>query len=879
MVETQQGVGNKGISTFLSFGAKNVQPDILEKMLVGRQNTVDLLEKYARDIAQNGINHQVFIIGPRGSGKTHMLRVLYYRIHELVQTRALVVAYFAEEEYGISGYLDFLIRTINAFMRWYDADRPTLESQLDILRETPENRQEYVAENLIADYVGDKPLLILSENFDAILEALDKQGQSKLRAWLYRHNRISIIATAQATSPDLGREDRPFYGFFSTITLKKLTYEESLKLLQNLAQIEENPTMIEHLAGKGQAQVRAIHELIKGNHRLLVTFYEFLKANSLADLSAIFMKTMNDLKPYYETFIRFLPAQQQKILHYLAMSKIPQKGTDIAKNCFIATASLTKQLSELQRQHLIDALTDPIDKRNKLYDVSEPLLRIAIEIGEQREGITSLFIDFLALYYSHDEIKGQKYRFENIYQSEVNPLQKQKIYYEIEARERALKVQAELGIGQEESLIKAREEVKIANEYRKHGSYDRAIDYYQKAIQLIPDNEVLWTNIGTIYCDDQGNYILAIDAFKKAIQLKPDYEVAWYNLGVTYSKQGNYNQAIIAYQRAIEFSPEDEFAWYNLGNIYSVQENYTQAIVAYQKITQLIPDNSKAWHMLGYVYEKQEKYDQAIEAYRKAVELKPNEETLINLGVIFCDKQENYPLAIDTFKKAIQLKPDYGAAWYNLGTAYGKQGNYSQAHKAFQKDVQLRPSHANTWYNLGVSFAEKNDSTEAINSFKKAIQLNLEDERVWGNLGIAYAKQGNDIEANKAFQKATQLNPSSGRAWYNLGINYNKQGEPTQAIRAYQKFVESGPVSNTAINELSKLIVEHLRTQTDTEFKLADLEIWLKDRAGFEIIANYVTTYRRVVFDKEEKALYELPKEQRVFFEREILKRPSEKIE
>lgn len=674
MVETQQGVGNKGISTFLSFGAKNVQPDILEKMLVGHRKTVDLLEQYAKGIAQNGVNHQVFIVGPRGSGKTHMLRVLYYRIHELVQTRAIVVSYFAEEEYGISGYLDFLIRIINAFMRWYDIDRAALEAQLNLLRETPESRQEYVAETIISDYVGDKPLLILSENFDTILEALDKQGQSKLRAWLYRHNRISIIATAQATSPDMGREDRPFYGFFSTITLKKLTYEESLELLRSLAQIEQNQNMIEHLAGKGQAQVRAIHELVKGNHRLLVTFYEFLKADTLADLSVIFMKTMNDLKPYYETFIRFLPAQQQKILYYLALAKIPQKGTDIAKNCFIATTSLTKQLSELQRQHLVDALTDPTDKRNKLYDVSEPLLRIAIEIGEQREGITALFIDFLALYYSHDEIKNQKDKFENMYQSEVDPLKKQKLYYEIEAREQALKLQVELGIGQKDTTAKVMEQVDSGIDHYQQGSYIQAIETFQKASQLDPTNELIWTYIGTIYCDEQADY----------------------------------------------------------------------------------------------------------------------------------------PQAIKAFQKAIQLKPEFKRAWYNLGVAYGKQGNY----------------------------------TQALDSFQKAIQLNPNDEKTWSNIGVTYFYQGRYIQAIEAFQKALKI----------ISVDVD------------------------IIENLAEAITNLLQTQTATQAELTDLETWLQGRTGFEIISSYVTTYRRVVFGKEEKALYELPKEQRIFFEREILKKPAELI-
>jgi len=60
------------------------------------------------------------------------------------------------------------------------------------------------------------------------------------------------------------------------------------------------------------------------------------------------------------------------------------------------------------------------------------------------------------------------------------------------------------------------------------------------------------------------------------------------------------------------------------------------------------------------------------------------------------------------------------------------------------------------------------------------------------------------------------------------------------------------------------------------ESEISELEIWLQNRPGFKIISTYVNIYRRVVFDKEEKALYELPKEQRIFFEREIPKRNVE---
>jgi hypothetical protein len=39
-----------------------------------------------------------------------------------------------------------------------------------------------------------------------------------------------------------------------------------------------------------------------------------------------------------------------------------------------------------------------------LYEIHEPLLRISIEIGEHQEGITALFVDFLALFYDEHEL-------------------------------------------------------------------------------------------------------------------------------------------------------------------------------------------------------------------------------------------------------------------------------------------------------------------------------------------------------------------------------------------------------------------------------------------------------------------------------------------
>jgi tetratricopeptide (TPR) repeat protein len=608
MVETQQG-----ISTFLSFGAKSVKPEILEELLIGRRDDVDYLTKCVGEIANDGINHQIIVVGQRGMGKTHLLRVLYQRSQVFLKEKTLKIAYFSEEEYGISGYLDFLIRILNAFIRWNDEDRDALNLQMDILRETHSSRQVDVAEQIITTYIGDKPLLILAENFNDILESLGKDGQGKLRSFMYRHSRTSIIATSQALSPDLGREDRPFYNFFTTIYLKKLTYEDSLALLRQLAEMEQQQNVIDHLKGKGVAQVRAVHELVKGNHRLLVTFYEFLKADTLASLSKIFIKTLNDLKPYYETFIRYLPPQQQKILHYIALSKIPQNGTEISKNCFIDPKSLSKQLSELNRRNLIDAIADPDDKRNKLYDVSEPLLRISIEIGEHREGISALFIDFLALYYSFDELDAQKTRFWDRYENETDPQMKKDFWHDVNARLKAMDLQ-EQKEGKEWSRA-------LKNMMEKY--YEEEYESVIKLADKVSDeekNDKYFHRLGDAY-DELKNYPKAIEAYQKAIEIKPDKHEAWNNLGNAYNDLKNYQKAIEAYQKAIEIKTHNYSAWNNLGIVYFNLQDYPKAIEAYQKAIEIKSNKWEAWNNLGIVYEILNDYPEAVKVYQKAIEI------------------------------------------------------------------------------------------------------------------------------------------------------------------------------------------------------------------------------------------------------------------
>ena len=72
----------------------------------------------------------------------------------------------------------------------------------------------------------------------------------------------------------------------------------------------------------------------------------------------------------------------------------------------------------------------------------------------------------------------------------------------------------------------------------KFGQYQMAIEDYNKAIRLKPDDADAYNNRGTIYTKF-GQYQMAIEDFNNAIRLKPDDADTYFNRGFVYFNQSN----------------------------------------------------------------------------------------------------------------------------------------------------------------------------------------------------------------------------------------------------------------------------------------------------------------------------------------------------
>ncbi len=401
-------------------------------MLVGRGELVDRLEKSVLDSIETGAGHHRLLIGPRGAGKTHLLAILYNRIEANPDVRSrVVIAYMKEEERGVASFLDWLVRILRAFRRRGEKPPPNevidIGAELDSLTRLPLEQARLTAERILLRFVGDRRLLLITENLGEVFDenrGMGREGQQRFRDLVQQYPLWTIVASSQALFEDIQKRDAPFYGFFKVRHLGMFAFDEAIALLRKLANLEGRTELGEFFATEvGRGRTRAIHQLTGGNPRLLVIFYQFIDRESIEDLASPFLEMVDSLTSYYQEQMQPLPALQQKIVEYLCEQRAAANVKEIARSCFITHQTTSKQLSRLaERRYVISTTVG----RESFYELREPLFRICFEVKENLGYPIRLFVDFLGRFYSLEELK-RKYRstslLRSIYESSGLPRQ------------------------------------------------------------------------------------------------------------------------------------------------------------------------------------------------------------------------------------------------------------------------------------------------------------------------------------------------------------------------------------------------------------------------------------------------------------------------
>ncbi len=389
----------------------NMDRESLEALFVGRREVMDdVLSRVSRSV-RSAEKHFVLLVGPRGSGKTHFLALAYHRLMDRFDTPnvrdrdRIAVALLNEEEWGVASFLDLLVRILRAL-----ADRaPDLDADIaGIYDQFSKDRAEAeaLAVELLRQHTRGKTLLLLCENLVDLFDGLGEEGQKRWRAVIQEDGNWAIVASTPSLFAAVTLQDNPFYGFFTIRALEKIDFDTGLDLLVRKAVHEGKTELADSLRTPlGRARVRVIHHLAAGNHRAYVVLFDFLDKESLEDLVGPFMHMVDDLTPYYQDRMRRLAPAQRKIVEFLCLQGRPTTIKDISTPCLMSHQTAAKQIGELVTAGFVSRTRSG---RNTFCELSEPLMRICIEVKDNKTQHFRLFVEFLRHWFTNRELERRQ---------------------------------------------------------------------------------------------------------------------------------------------------------------------------------------------------------------------------------------------------------------------------------------------------------------------------------------------------------------------------------------------------------------------------------------------------------------------------------------
>ena len=333
--------------------------------------------------------------------------------------------------------------------------------------------------------------------------------------------------------------------------------------------------------------------------------------------------------------------------------------------------------------------------------------------------------------------------------------------------------------------------IEKGRDFYNASQYDDAIDCYEEAIALEPENEVAWFDNG-LALQKEGRYDDAINAFNKAIEIDPQDADSWVGKGSVLNDQGKYDEAIQCYDRAIEIDPQDALAWSNKGIALDDQSKYDEAIQACDKAIELDSQNNYAWINKGLALYRQGKYDEAIQCYDRAIEIDPQYALAWSNKGVALDDQGKYDEAIQCYDHVIEIDPQDTDSWnLKLNIIAGRKGKIGDALTLCNKALEMNPESSTLLDYKGEILYCLGDYEEALTYYNKALEIEL-DPTVFYDKGLVLKKLKHNDESAIALSKANELGFEPGNY-----LNICPCGERISSTNCDSSAASSGLISST----------------------------------------------------------------------------------
>jgi tetratricopeptide (TPR) repeat protein len=295
----------------------------------------------------------------------------------------------------------------------------------------------------------------------------------------------------------------------------------------------------------------------------------------------------------------------------------------------------------------------------------------------------------------------------------------------------------------------------------------------------------------------QENFKRAIQLYERAVELDPNMTEAWFYLGSSYqamyrpgknTPENNemLDKAVAAYQKSLETNPgqteqQKKVKTNTLGALIAIHseepyKDFTTATQYAQQLVQENPNDAKNLYALANLYEKFNQVDQAEETYRKVSDLNPNDPKACGALAAFYNKplwdgRSKFDQAIDVLQRCASLAPDDPGGYQKVASFYWdkayrdplitdeqKQHYADKGMEAVNKALELKPDYFDAVIYKGLLYRVMASVTK---DPRQRAQF-LDQAQTLQKQGLELRKQQQAAEAAAAAAGGASPAPTSG---------------------------------------------------------------------------------------------------------------------